>query len=255
MPNILLEHCETVATLTINRPEKLNILSLETLLELRQSIKGLLDNSEVRVVIITGAGEKAFVAGADVSEMVRFDPYEAKEFAELGQDTFDLIENGGKPFVAAVNGYALGGGCELSLACSIRVAAENAVFGQPEIKLGIITGWGGSHRLVRLLGTSRTLELCLLGEQLNADKALDWGLVSRVVPLSQLMPETISIAKTMASYSPVAVKFTLEAIHRAAEAATAEGLTYETSLFGLCFSNDDTKARMAAFLNKKSRTK
>lgn len=251
MENILVENHDSIATLTINRPEKLNTLSLETLRELNESVRTLLDRKEIRVVVITGAGEKAFVAGADVSELAKLNPIQAKSFAQLGQKIFELIENGGKPFIAAVNGYALGGGCELSLACSIRIASENAIFAQPEIKLGIVTGWGGSQRLVRLIGKSRALELCLLGEQINARKAMDWGLVSRIAPLSRLMDEAMSMANTLAAYSPMAIKFTMETIHRAAEAASTVGLLYETNLFGLCFSSDDTKERMSAFLNKK----
>ena len=249
--NILLTSMDGIATVTINRPEKLNTLSIETLHELKRAIETILEREDLRVALITGAGDKVFVAGADISELATLTAPQAKSFAELGQAIFNMIENGGKPFIAAINGFALGGGCELALACAMRIASENAKVGQPEVKLGITTGFGGSQRLVRLVGKARALELCLLGEPIDARTALEWGLLTRVVPQSILIEETNVIAEKLASYSPVALKYTLEAINKAADVPLAEGLSYEANLFGLCFSTEDMKEGTSAFLQKR----
>lgn len=249
--NILLTNQEKVGTITINRPDRLNTLSCETLEELRRAVENILDQNEVRAAVITGAGEKAFAAGADISELAKLSASEAKKFAELGQSLFHLIENGGKPFIAAINGYAFGGGCELALACAIRIAAENARLAQPEIKLGITTGFGGSQRLVRLVGKARAAELCLLGEPIDAKTALDWGLVNRVVPQPRLAAEAAVLAEKLAAYSPIALKYTLEAINTASDVPLVEGQAYEANLFGLCFATEDMKEGTEAFLQKR----
>ncbi|MBI2986594.1 MAG: enoyl-CoA hydratase/isomerase family protein [Deltaproteobacteria bacterium] len=247
--NILFAVHDAIATVTINRPEKLNTLSVETLYELRQAVESILEQEEIRVAVITGAGEKAFVAGADVSELARLNPPEAKSFSLLGQGIFNMIENGGKPFIAAVNGFALGGGCELALACSIRIASENARLGQPEVKLGIITGFGGSQRLLRVAGKARALELCLFGEPIDAKTACEWGLVNKVVAQSRLMDEACSLAQKLASFSPLALKYTLEAVNT--DAPLEQGLSREANLFALCFATEDMKEGTSAFLQKR----
>jgi enoyl-CoA hydratase len=251
LTNILCEARGPVATVTINRPDRLNTLSVATLEELGRAVENILNQSEVRAAIITGAGEKAFAAVADISELAKLSAAEAKKFAELGQGVFNLIENGGKPFIAAVNGYAFGGGCELALACAIRIAAENARLGQPEIKLGITTGFGGSQRLARIVGKARAAELCLFGEPVDAKTALDWGLVNRVVPQARLAAESAELAGKLASYSPLALKYTLEAINTASDVPLAEGQAYEATLFGLSFGTEDMKEGTAAFLEKR----
>jgi enoyl-CoA hydratase len=249
--SILLSYQEKVGTITINRPDRLNTLSLDTLREIREAVRLFLEKENLSVGVITGAGEKAFAAGADISELAKLNASEAKKFAELGQGLFDLIENGGKPFIAAVNGYAFGGGCELALACAIRIAAENARLGQPEIKLGFTTGFGGSQRLVRLVGKARAAELCLLGEPIDAKTALDWGLVNKVVPQSGLASEAAMMAEKLASYSPLALRYTLEAINTASDVPLPEGQAHEATLFGLCFATEDMKEGTRAFLQKR----
>ena len=249
--NILFEIRGSVATVMLNRPEKLNTLSSAALEELRRVIEEILGQEAVRAAVITGAGEKAFSAGADVAELAKFSVAEAKKFAKLGQGVFNLIENGGKPFIAAVNGHAFGGGCELALACAIRIASENARLGQPEIKLGFTTGFGGSQRLVRTVGKPRAAELCLSGEPVDAKTALDWGLVTRLVPQPRLAAEAGMLAEKLASHSPVALKYTLEAINTAFDVPLAEGQAYEASLFALCFATEDKKEGIAAFLEKR----
>jgi enoyl-CoA hydratase len=252
--NILLEVHDAVATIIINRPDKLNTLSSVTLEELKQAVEEILRHEIVRSAVITGAGEKAFSAGADVRELAKFSGVEAKKFAELGQSVFNLIEGGAKPFVGAVNGLALGGGCELALACAIRIASENARIGQPEIKLGFTTGFGGSQRLVRTVGKPRAMELCLFGEPLDANSALEWGLVNRVVPQDRIASEAGELAEKLASYSPVALKHTIEAINSAFDVPLAEGQAYEASLFALCFDTEDKKEGIAAFFEKRKAT-
>lgn len=249
--NILCEVRGPVATVTLNRPDRLNTLSVATLEELRRAVEDILNQKDVRAAVITGAGEKAFAAGADISELAKLNASQAKKFAELGQRVFNLIENGGKPFIAAINGYAFGGGCELALACAIRVAAENARLAQPEIKLGISTGFGGSQRLVRIVGKGRAAELCLFGEPIDAKTALKWGLVNKVVPQSGLASEAAMMAEKLASYSPLALRYTLEAINTASDVPLPEGQAHEATLFGLCFATEDMKEGTRAFLQKR----
>jgi enoyl-CoA hydratase len=249
--NILLTSESGIATLTVNRPEKLNVLSVETLQELKHAVDEILERDDIRVAIITGAGEKAFVAGADISELARLTPSEARSFALLGQSVFARIEGGGKPFIAAINGYALGGGCELALACPLRIASENARLGQPEIKLGIITGFGGSQRLLRIVGKTRALELCLGGETIDASTALQWGILNRVIAPVRLMEEVNGWAQKFAAYSPIALKYTLEAINMGLEVPLDEALVHEANLFALSFATEDMKEGTSAFLQKR----
>jgi len=249
--NILLTSESSVATLTINRPARLNVLSVETLRELKQAVDEILEREDIRVAIITGAGEKAFVAGADISEFARLSPLEATSFASLGQSIFARIESGGKPFIAAINGYALGGGCELALACGLRIASQNARLGQPEIKLGIITGFGGSQRLLRIVGKTRALELCLAGEPIDANTALQWGILNKVVAPERLIEEANILAQKLAGYSPLALKHTLEVINMGPEVPLNEALAHEANLFGLSFATEDMKEGTSAFLQKR----
>ena len=249
--HLLLSFKEKVGEIKINRADRLNTLSLETLKELRQAVETVLRRDDVRVAIITGSGDKAFSAGADISELAKLNVSEAKAFAEMGQEIFNLIASGGKPFIAAVNGYAFGGGCELALACPIRVASDRAKFAQPEVKFGFTTGFGGSQRLVRAVGKSRATELCLFGDPIDAKTALDWGLVVKVTPYEQLLDEAKLLAGKLASYSPLAVRWTLEALNRASDASLVDGLAYEASLFGLCFATEDMKEGTLAFLEKR----
>ncbi len=249
--NILFEKKEGIGFITINRPEKLNALNYETLEELECLFFELEKDNEVKVIIITGAGEKAFVAGADIKELSELNPLKAKEFAEKGQRIFSMIENMKKPIIAAVNGFALGGGCELALACHIRVASNSAKLGQPEVKLGLIPGYGGTQRLTRLVGKGFSTELILTGDMIDAEEARRIGLVNKVVESSELMSTCLGIAKKIMANSPVAVKLALDAINRGAEVNLKEGLALEANLFSLCFASEDSKEGTKAFLEKR----
>jgi enoyl-CoA hydratase len=249
----LLVHREddAVATITINRPKVLNALSARTLEELRSTILELQHDAAVRVVIITGAGEKAFVAGADINEIAAQSPTGGQELARRGQHVFDLIENLGKPVIAAINGYALGGGCELAMACTVRVAADTARLGQPEINLGLIPGYAGTQRLARLVGAGRALEVLLTGDPIGAEEAHRIGLVNRVVPLSALMTEAKALAALLASKPPIAVRYILEAVNKGLQMPFAEGQLLEAALFGLVTGTADMKEGTRAFLEKR----
>ena len=249
--NLLYEKREQIAYVTVNRPQVLNALNLKTVEELGDCFTNIQNDPEVRVAILTGAGEKSFVAGADINELARQTPVERKEFAFFGQRIFNLIENLGKPVIAAVNGYALGGGCELALACNLRIASENARLGQPEVKLGIMPGYGGSQRLPRLVGKGIALELLLTGEPVTAAEAHRIGLVNHVAPLAELIPTAEAIAKKIISNAPLAVRFTLEAVNHGLEMPQGEGLFLEASLFGLCCATEDMKEGTRAFLEKR----
>ena len=214
LENILVERDGGVATITINRPKVLNALSMQTLDELRRAILALKYDDGVRVVILTGAGDKSFVAGADINELSEQTPISGREHALRGQHVFDLIEHMGKPVIAAINGYALGGGCELAMACTIRIAADTAKLGQPEINLGIIPGYGGSQRLPRLIGRGRALELLLTGDQISAAEAYRLGLVNRVVTGANLMGEARKLAQTLAAKAPIAVRYIIDAVNK-----------------------------------------
>lgn len=249
--NLLLERDGAVAVLTINRPQVLNALNTPTIDELRRAVLDLKHDGAVRVVIITGAGEKSFVAGADINELAVQRPVQGKEHALRGQHVFDLIENMGKPVIAAINGYALGGGCELALACTLRMAADTARLGQPEITLGLIPGYAGTQRLARLVGKGVALDLLLTGRQIPASEALQIGLVTRVVPAANLMTEARTLAADLATKAPVAAQYIIEAVNRGLEVSFDKGQFLEATLFGLVASTDDMREGTAAFLEKR----
>jgi enoyl-CoA hydratase len=248
---LLLERDGACAVLTINRPKVLNALNTQTIDELRRAILELKHDAGVRAVILTGAGEKSFVAGADINELAVQTPIEGKEHARRGQQIFDAIEQLGKPVIAAVNGFALGGGCELAMACTIRIAADGARFGQPEINLGIIPGYGGSQRLPRLVGRGIALEILLGGDMISAQRAYEIGLVNRVVPAAELMTEAKKIAHALASKAPIAVRYIIEAVHQGLEGPLGAGQFLETALFGAIASSADMKEGTKAFLEKR----
>ena len=248
---LLLERDGAVAIVTINRPQVLNALNAQTLDDLRRAILDLKRDDSVRVVILTGAGEKAFVAGADINELAVQTPTSGREHALAGQHVFDLVENMGKPVIAAINGYALGGGCELAMACTLRVAADTAKVGQPEISLGLIPGYAGTQRLPRLVGRGRAMELILTGTPIGADDALRIGLVNRVVPAAELMASARALAQQLARSAPIAMRYIINAVNKGAEMPYAEASQYEATLFGLVASTDDMREGTAAFLQKR----
>jgi enoyl-CoA hydratase/carnithine racemase len=249
--NLLLERDGAIAVLTINRPKVLNALNSQTMDELRRAVLELKHDASVRVVIITGAGDKSFVAGADINELAVQAPTEGKEHALRGQHVFDLIENMGKPVIAAVNGFALGGGCELAMACTLRVAADTARLGQPEINLGIIPGYAGTQRLSRLVGKGVALDLLLSGRQVKADEALQIGLVNRVVPAAELMTEAKKLAAELAAKAPIAMRYIIEAANKGLEVSFDKGQFLEATLFGLVASTEDMREGTKAFLDKR----
>jgi enoyl-CoA hydratase len=249
--HLLIERDGATATVTINRPKVLNALNAQTLDELRRAILELKQDESVRVVIVTGAGEKAFVAGADINELAVQTPTSGREHALAGQHVFDLIENMGKPVIAAINGYALGGGCELAMACTLRVAADTAKLGQPEIALGLIPGYAGTQRLSRLVGRGAAMELILTGAPIAAGEAQRIGLVNRVVPAADLMAEARKLAAQLATQAPVAMRYIINAVNKGVEIPFAEACQYEATLFGLVASTDDMREGTAAFLEKR----
>jgi len=249
--NLLLERDGAVAVLTVNRPKVLNALNGQTLDELRRAILELKHDEAIRVVIVTGSGDKSFIAGADINELAVQSPIDGREHAIRGQHVFDLIEHMGKPVIAAINGYALGGGCELAMACTIRIAADTAKLGQPEINLGIVPGYAGTQRLPRIVGRGRALELLLTGDQVSAQEAHRLGLVNRVVPAGDLMKEARALAATFAAKAPVAVRYILEAVHKGLEMPFPQAQTFEATLFGLVAATDDMREGTKAFLEKR----
>jgi enoyl-CoA hydratase len=240
-----------VAVVTVNRPKVLNALNIATLDELAAAMRTLQDDETVRCIVITGAGEKSFIAGADINELAALTPAAGREHALAGQAVFDTIEQLGKPVIAAINGYALGGGCELAMACTIRIAADTARLGQPEINLGIIPGYGGSQRLARLIGVGRALELLLTGDQITAAEAYRLGLVNRVVPAADLMAEARRLAAAIAAKAPVAVRYILDAVRCGIQLPLGEAQVLEATLFGLVASTDDMREGTRAFLDKR----
>ena len=249
--NLLVEKKGHVATVTINRPDKLNALNSQTMNELKDAFTELKSDSETYVVIVTGSGEKAFVAGADISELNKLDVISGKSFAENGQAVFNLIKNLDKPVIAAVNGFALGGGCELALACHIRIASDNAKFGQPEVNLGIIPGYGGTQRLTRLINSGRAMEYILTGDMIDANEALRIGLISKVYPQAELMNKAMEMAKKITSKGQQAIRLSVKAVNMVDEVSGKEGLNYEASLFSLACGTEDFKEGTKAFLEKR----
>ena len=249
--NLLYEKRNGISYVTINRPEKLNALSPAIMEELDECFQGIAKDAEVRAVILTGAGEKAFVGGADIRVLAEQTPVEGQALSRRGQEILSFIERLGKPVIAALNGYALGGGCELALACTLRIASENARLGQPEVKLGLMCGYGGSQRLPRLVGKGRGLELLLTGEAVSAAEAYRIGLVNQVVPAAELMAAAERMAQKIMANAPLAVKFTLEAVNHGLEMPEAEGQLLEATLFGLCCTTSDMKEGTRAFLEKR----
>jgi enoyl-CoA hydratase len=249
--NLLYEKKDGVAYVTFNRPKVLNALNRQTIEELHRVLLDAKHDAAVRVLILTGAGEKAFVAGADINELAQQTPVNGKEFSIYGQSVFHLLETIGKPSICAINGFALGGGCELALSCSIRLASKNAKLGQPEVKLGIIPGYGGSQRLARLCGKGMAHELCLTGEMITAEEAQRIGLVNHVYESPELLPAAEAMAKKIIEKAPLAVKYCMEAIERGIAMPQEEGLFLEATLFGLCCATEDMREGTKAFLEKR----
>ena len=250
--NLLYEKRDGIAYITFNRPKVLNALNRKTIEELQQVLVDARDDSSVRVLILTGAGEKAFVAGADINELAQQTPADGKEFSVYGQNIARLLETMGKPSICAINGFALGGGCEMALCCSIRIASKTAKLGQPEVKLGIIPGYGGSQRLARLCGKGVAHELCLTGEMVSAEEAQRVGLVNHVYEPAELLPAAETLAKKIIDKPPLAVKYCMEAIERGVEMPLEEGLFLEATLFGLCCATADMREGTKAFLEKRA---
>jgi len=249
--NLIYEKKDGIAYVTFNRPKVLNALNRKTVEELQDALWDARDDASARVLILTGAGEKSFVAGADISELAQRTPVDGKDFSLFGQSVFHLLETMGKPSICAINGFALGGGCELALCCTIRIASKTAKLGQPEVKLGIIPGYGGTQRLARLCGKGVAHELCLTGEMITAEQAQRIGLVNHVYEPAELLPAAEAMAKMMISNAPVAVKYTMEAIARGVEMAQEEGLFLEATLFGLACATEDMREGTRAFLEKR----
>ncbi len=249
--NLVVETLQAVRTITINRPDKLNALNRQTIAELRHAFDEVGEDTGVRVVVITGAGPKAFIAGADISELAALSGAEALAFSRYGQVLMSRIERLGKPVIARINGFALGGGMELAMACHLRIAADNAKFGQPEINLGVLPGFGGTQRLLRLTGRNAALELCLLGENIGAARALELGLVTRVVAADQLDAEVARIANQLAASATQALNGILNAIVVGGESAIEIGLDYESLAFGICAATADMREGTRAFLERR----
>jgi enoyl-CoA hydratase len=249
--NILYEKKGAIAFVTLNRPKVMNALSRATWEDLEAAFTDAGADDSVRGVILTGAGDKAFIAGADISELAHVTAVQAEQSSAYGQKVLNLIENLGKPVIAAVNGFALGGGCETAMACTIRIASEHAKFGQPEIKLGLIPGGGGTQRMPRLVGKGRALQLMLSGEMISAQEAYRIGLVNDVVPAADLITRSEAILNQIFANAPIAVRYTLEAVNKGLETTQDEGLSLEASYFGLCAATEDKKEGTTAFLEKR----
>jgi enoyl-CoA hydratase/carnithine racemase len=252
LANVLYNKKGSIAYVTVNRPKVLNALNTPTWKDLRAAFEDARDDAAVRGVILTGAGDKAFIAGADIGELAHATPVVAEQSSRFGQAVLDLIENLGKPVIAAVNGFALGGGCETAMACTIRIAAETAKFGQPEVTLGLVPGGGGTQRLPRLVGKGRALQLMLSGEMISAQEAYRIGLVNEIVASTELITRAETILKKIAANAPIAIKFALEAANKGLETSQGEGLLLEASYFGLCAATEDKKEGTTAFLEKRT---
>ena len=249
--NIKLEKKNQIAYITIDRPKVLNALNMATMQEIKQAFADAKQDVDVRVVILTGAGEKAFVAGADIGELSQHTPVSAKEYTHQGQAILDAIENLGKPVIACINGFALGGGCELAMACTLRLASENAKLGQPEVKLGLIPGYGGTQRLPRLVGKGVAMQLVLTGEMISAQEAHRIGLVNEVVPAGELIARAEAIAAKIIANAPLAIQYAIDAVKHGLYLTLADGLFLEATLFGVCCSTEDKNEGTKAFLEKR----
>ena len=249
--NLLVDRADAVAVVTINRPKVLNALNAQTIQELRRALAELADDAAIRAIVLTGAGDKSFVAGADINELAVLTPAQGKEHARTGQAVLDVVEHLGQPVVAAITGFARGGGCELAMACTMRIAADSARLGQPEINLGIIPGYAGSQRLPRLVGKGIALEILLTGDMISAQRAYEIGLVNRVVPAADLMTEAKKLAAALAAKAPLAARYIIESVNHGFEMSLADAQFLEASLFGLVASTDDMKEGTRAFLDKR----
>jgi enoyl-CoA hydratase len=252
LANVRYEKKGAIAYVTVNRPKVLNALNTPTWTDLQAAFEDAKADASVHGVILTGAGDKAFIAGADISELANVDAYDAEESSRFGQSVLDLVENLGKPVIAAINGFALGGGCETAMACTLRIATEHARFGQPEVKLGLLPGGGGTQRLPRLVGKGRALQLILTGETISAQEAYRIGLVNEVVPAADLIARAETILKQISANAPIAVKFSLEAANKGMDTSQAEGFALEASYFGICAATEDKKEGTSAFLEKRA---
>ena len=251
LANVLYEKRDAVAYVTVNRPKVLNALNAATWQDLRTAFEDAQNDPAVRAVILTGAGDKAFIAGADIGDLAQASAIDAERSSRFGQGVLDLIEKLGKPVIAAINGFALGGGCETAMACTIRIAVERAKFGQPEVKLGLLPGGGGTQRLPRLVGKGRALQLILSGAMIGAQEAYRIGLVNEIVPAADLIPRSEAILKEIVSNAPLAVRYALDAVNKGMETSQTEGLALEASYFGLCAGTEDKKEGTSAFLQKR----
>jgi enoyl-CoA hydratase len=249
--NVLYSEKAGIAYVTVNRPKVLNALNMPTWADLRMAFEHAREHDEVRGIILTGAGEKAFIAGADINVLAGLAAFEAAQSSRFGQEVLDLIENLGKPVIAAINGVALGGGCETALACTMRIAVEGAAFGQPEVKLGLLPGGGGTQRLPRLVGKGRALQLILSGQMINAQEAYRIGLINEIVPADKLIARAEAILKQISTNAPIAVKLALDAVNQGMDGSLSEGLRLEASYFGLCAATEDMKEGTNAFLQKR----
>lgn len=250
--NIKFEIKNRIAYVTVSRPKVLNALNMATMGELQEAFSAVKDDDNIRLAILTGEGDKAFIAGADINELSTQGPVEGKEYAQRGQAVLDLIENCGKPVIACVNGFALGGGCEVALACTMRLASENAKFGQPEVKLGILPGYGGSQRLPRLVGKGVAMQILLSGEMLSAQEAHRIGLVNEVMPQGELIARAEALAAKIMANGPLACRYVIEAVNKGMEMTLQEGLFLEAALFGVCCATEDKNEGTKAFLEKRA---
>ena len=249
--NVLLSQEDRIATLTINRPKALNALNKDTLLEIKAAVEQVRDDGGIDVLIITGAGDKAFIAGADITYMLNINALQGREFGLIGQEVLSLIETMSKPVIAAINGFALGGGCELAMACDFRICSHKSNFGQPEVGLGVTPGFGGTQRLPRIVGTGMAKQILYTGENIDANEALRIGLVNAVLPSEKLMDYVQKVAKIISSRGSIAVRFCKDAVNEGMQTDIDRAMTIEADIFGLCFATEDQKEGMQAFVEKR----